>query len=403
MKQLLKLSNLPEDGVEPLDYPSADLGVKLDWLKEAKAKLEAFDMEKLEETLNTFQHFTAPIEDTTIHFVHERSPRADAVPLLLLHGWPGIFFDFHKIIKTLANPEDSTQPAFHVVAPSLPGYAWSPFPRKKICGLDGLANIFNKLMKEVLGYGEPAKPSGHVFLNSSYSIVQGAMILRYTGENYSNNAKLIHFNMFHAPAAGVASYAPWVDHLPIPRWLANPIKSTMQTWGLSEDDKGSIAQGASLRTGGRGYIEFQSTKPATIGYAVATSPVALLAYIGEKFLAWSDPTTMDINDLLATVTIYYLTSCFQTSVMMYQKRMGGVALLRNPLGYGKVKSPFAYSAFPYEITVPPTAWIARCGPLVQFKRHDKGGHFPALDNPTALVDDLRELVGAHWKRVSSLA
>ncbi|KAF8315331.1 alpha/beta-hydrolase [Clavulina sp. PMI_390] len=394
MKQLLKLSTLPEDGVEPLDDSSEDLGVKLGWLKEAKTKLEDYDVKKLEGTLNTFQHFTSPVEDTIIHFVHERSPRPDAIPLIILHGWPGrLFFDFHKIIKTLANPDDPTQSAFHVVAPSLPGYAWSTLPRKKVFGLDDLARVFNKLMVEVLGYKEYVAQGGD----------WGSHILRFTGQNHSDNARLIHFNMFHGPAAGLASYVPWVDHLPIPQWVASSIKTVMENWGLSESEKQSLTRTNSFKKEGRGYTELQRTRPATIGYAVATSPVALLAYIGEKFLAWSDPATLNMDDLLATVTIYYLTSSFQTSVMIYQKCRPTRALLGDPAIWGKIKSQIAFSAFPYEIYAPPAVEIAKCGPLVQFKRHDKGGHFPALDNPAALVDDLREFAGAHWKKVSPLA
>ncbi|KAF8315330.1 alpha/beta-hydrolase, partial [Clavulina sp. PMI_390] len=307
-----------------------------------------------------------------IHFVHERSSRSDAVPLLILHGWPGLFFDFHKIIKALTNPEDSTQPAFHVVAPSLPGYAWSSLPRKRIFGLDDLARVFNKLMKDVLGYEKYVAQGGD----------WGSHILRYTGQNHSDNAKLIHFNMFRCPAAGLASYAP-------------------MDWGFSEDEKKGLARANWFNEEGTGYFELQSTRPATIGYAIAVSPVALLAYIGEKFLAWSDPTTLDMDDVLTTVTIYYLTSCFPTSVMIYQKCKAGRARLSDPTIWGKIKSQMAFSAFPYEVAVPPAAWIAKCGPLVQFKRHDKGGHFPALDNPDALVEDLCEFVGAHWGKSSA--
>jgi len=138
-------------------------------------------------------------------------------------------------------------------------------------------------------------------------------------------------------------------------------------------------------------------QPSTIGYAIGASPLSLLAYIGEKIQGWSDPSTSDVDDLLATVAIYYLTDCFSTSVMIYNQSAKHRARLSTYEGSrGKMKSTIGYSAFPFEIGGSPRSWIARCANLVQYNIHAKGGHFPALDNPDALVEDVRNLVSSHW-------
>lgn len=231
MKELLKLSTLPESAVDALDQDSGDIGKShlylsaVAVLNTTRCQASLAERRKGEARvircggagtknqrvslctsevlgpshlpLHRFDHFTAPVEDATIHFVHQRSPRPDAIPLLILHGWPGLFrlplpcghyndlhsasglfYDFHKIIKVLANPDDPAQPAFHVVAPSLPGYAWSTLPRKKDFSLDDTARIFNTLMTQTLGYKEYVGQGGD-WVRSSFIILRSHLSYQF--------------------------------------------------------------------------------------------------------------------------------------------------------------------------------------------------------------------------------
>jgi len=167
-------------------------------------------------------------------------------------------------------------------------------------------------------------------------------------------------------------------------------------WGmLSENDFKLVKRFEEFRRSGRGYSDIQSTRPSTIGYSVHT-PLGLLAYIGEKFHAWSDPTLLDTNDILTTVALYYLTNTFHTSVMIY--KMAGSArqeMVELP-GTWRVKCRFGFSYFPYEIGAMTHKSVAACGPMVFYKEHAKGGHFPALDCPREFVSDLREMASRYW-------
>ncbi|KAF8311281.1 alpha/beta-hydrolase [Clavulina sp. PMI_390] len=415
MKEMLKLSSLPEASVQPLDDPESDIGIKLEFVAEAKAALEAYDVEEFERKLNKMNHFLAPIEDVNLHFIHERSERPDAIPLLIIHGWPGAFYDFRKIIDPLVHPTDPSQPAFHLVAPSLPGYAWSTsgnrfgsseFSRCSSLLSEGqpssltflltlktyivdMARIFNKLMVEVLGYNKYVGQGGD----------WGGHIMRPLALYHSDHMRLVHFNMFFCqPAEGIASYTPWLNHLPLPQSTVDWLSTQIKEWGVPEAQLRLLRQFQGFLTGGSGYVELQSTRPATVGYAIASSPLSLLTYIGEKKLAWQDPATFELDDLLATVSLYYLTSTFQTSVMIYQQSLPRLRqILTDTSEAGKIKIPTAFSAFPYELEAPPRDWIAQYVPLVQYRVHDKGGHFPAVENPTGLVEDLQSFYGPRWK------
>lgn len=247
-----------------------------------------------------FQHFTAPIEDTAIHFIHERSSRPDAIPLLILHGWPGedfhpaniescsplssgLFYDFHKIVKTLAHPDEPTQPAFHVVAPSLPGFAWSTLPRKKEFALTDIARIMNKLMTEVLDYPRYVGQGGDwvstrsflgiiVLLVKEGSLtlslarllvscsVKGSYIMRFIGRDHYSNARLIHLNMFRVPPSGLAAYTPWLAHLPIPQSVADSITSRVEEWGLDDSQLKALRRHREFLRSGMGYRALHSTR-----------------------------------------------------------------------------------------------------------------------------------------------
>lgn len=158
----------------------------------AKDLLEAwqndFDWYPIQDEINAVPQFKTKVEDVNIHFVHVRSERADAIPLIMVHGWPGSFYEFSKVWKPLANPEDPKQPAFHVVVPSMPGYCFTDWPPKAGWTLQDNARIFDALMKR-LGYSE------YMFQGGDWAHWVG----REMGSKYTDSCKLVHFNFAPSP------------------------------------------------------------------------------------------------------------------------------------------------------------------------------------------------------------
>ncbi|KAL5521015.1 hypothetical protein ACEPAG_8937 [Sanghuangporus baumii] len=390
MLSLLRASPFPEKS--PID-PSAPwkLGMDVEYLKKLKHMfLTEWSWSSLEKKIAQYDNFVVHYEHggdvLDLHFVHAKSPRSDAIPLILLHGWPGTFFDFHKVIESLTDPKDPETPAFHVVVPSLPGYILSTLPRRETWNLADTARVFNELMTSVLGYEKYMAQGGD----------WGSLILRIMASTYPESVSLAHFNLF-----------------------ISPIPLDVDKSAFSEFEKRMLKREEDVRATGFGYFMLQSTKPFTIGYAVASSPLAVLAYIGEKIYTWSDPHLVNPQDILDTVALYYLSGSFPTSVMMYYMVRRSIAyvspgmyidgilfvnqstkefaVLELPVSEGKflLKNKFGFSAFPYENTCSPKAILATYGPLAYHKEHSSGGHFPALDCPNDYISDLREFVSVN--------
>lgn len=183
------------------------------------------------------------------------------------------------------------------------------------------------------------------------------------------------------------------------RALTNYIGGRIQAAVLTPAERRGIARSLAYRDSGTGYVMLQSTRPLSVGYALNDSPVGLLAYIGEKLHEWSDPTVMTSEDIIDTVSLYYLTRSFYTSVMIYNQSKDGIwDIVANPnkWKFANPKTKFGFSNYPYEIGAAPRPLFRGIANLVQYKEHERGGHFAALDNPTDFVDDLRELAGKHW-------
>ncbi|EJD06707.1 alpha/beta-hydrolase [Fomitiporia mediterranea MF3/22] len=370
MLSLLKASPFPDRAPIDADTPW-ELGIEYEYLKKLRETFSTqWRWESLERKIAKFDnclvHYEKDDDVLDLHFVHAKSSRSDAIPLILLHGWPGTFFDFHKVIEPLTNPPRSDLPAFHVVVPSLPGYFLSTLPRRDGWSLVNNAHVFNGLMTSVLGYKKYVGQGGD----------WGSFILRVMACLFPDSVTLMHFNMFRTT--------------PVP----NRDPST-----FSAVEKRIVARGEQFAATGRGYNIIQSTKPFTIGIAIASSPLALLGYIGEKVYGWSDPERVDVQDILDTVALYSLSKCFPTSVMIYNQAKERDELMAEAKGNKwLLKNKFGFSAFPYESGAAPRCDIEPHGPLVYYKEHTSSGHFPALDSPNEFVDDLREFFGEHWVR-----
>ncbi|KAI0341410.1 alpha/beta-hydrolase [Trametopsis cervina] len=367
---LLKHSPLPSQA--PVQSASPwSLGIDHDYLVSLRERFQKeWKWDRVEKEINQTPNFLvdyAAGDDTLeLHFLHKRSNRADAIPLILLHGWPGTFFDFRKVIESLTNPPTPDIPAFHVVVPSLPGYFKSTLPRRDGWNMADTATVFNRLMVDLLGYKTYAGHGGD----------WGSMIMRVMSNLFPDTMTVVHFSMFRVP-----------------------IPENLDRSKLTEVEKIVVERGSEFARTGFAYFQIQNTKPFTIGFAIGSSPLALLAYIGEKIYGWSDPERVDPDDILDTVALYWLSSSFSTSVVIYNQSGKERAETNLAASEGKwlVKSKsFGYSSFAYEIGGSPRAAIEPYGNLTYYKEHRRGGHFPALDNPSELVGDLREFCGVHF-------
>lgn len=398
MMELLQSSTLPD--APPFPGASWEEGIELPWLKQVKDKwLREFAIDDFEKKLNRWPQFMTRLEDEDVdlHFVHVRSGRQDAIPLMLLHGWPGTFHDFHKVIEPLVNPPEAGKPAFHVVVPSIPGYAWSSYPRRNEFTFVDIGKIYHRLMKDVLGYEKYAVQGGD----------WGHFIARamFRDPAIAAHIPVGHLNMYvGVPTSakilqGLAALFPSFLHsIPGYTALTTTLSNKAQALVMSPTERRGVARSLAVFKTGVGYMQLQATKPLSIGYALNDSPLGLLAYIGEKFYAWSDPATLDSTDLIDTVAIYYLTQSFYTSVLIYNRSYAVTQDLIYHPGRWTIDRRMAlgYGSYPYEVTGAPKALVAGNSRLVQYKEHPKGGHFAALDAEKAFVDDLRELAAKHW-------
>ncbi len=230
---------------------------------------EKYDWRKAEAELNKLPHFTTTLQATgfeplSVHFVHVRSSRADAVPLLFSHGWPGSFLEATKLLQPLAEPGDAAHPAFHVVAPSLPGYGFSEGSRRRGFGADQHGEVFHQLMLR-LGYDEYATQGGD----------WGFIITRAMGRRYApKHIKAQHLNM---------------DHYPQPTLLRNPLTflrtmvSALVT-GFSERDVKGFERSKWFKNEGQGYFSGMYVIPISESLAERTPFGGLLFSVGGGLL-----------------------------------------------------------------------------------------------------------------------
>ncbi|GJE91854.1 epoxide hydrolase [Phanerochaete sordida] len=339
----------------------------------------AYDWRTHEAALNAeLPQFTLPIDvanhgELTAHFVHQRAKRAGkAVPLLFVHGWPGHFAEVRKILPLLTNPDAETDLAFDVVAPSLPGFGFSSAPTKSGFAIDQYAEFCHKIML-ALGYNE------YVIQGGDWGFIICHRLTHLYGPTH---VKAWHTNL---PAARQPTAAAW------PRlYLAHLLTP------YTEADKRGFARTQWFREHGYGYYLEQSTKPQTLAYSLADSPVGLLAWIYEKLVVWTDAYPWTPDEVLTWIHIYAFShtqasSSAATSVRIYFEvaRANEHAKVADPAFYN-ARVPLGVSVFPQEIIVVPSTWHHTLGWLVYTGRHERGGHFAAYERPQELVDDIRK-------------
>lgn len=340
-----------------------DYGTDLAYLQElCEYWREKFDWRAQEALLNRHDHFRTRIDGQPLHFLHVRSPVRDALPLVITHGWPGSVFEFYKILGPLGDPEahgGHAADAFHVVCPSMPGYGWSGPTLEPGWDVTRVAEIVAKLMAR-LGYGRYAAQGGD----------WGAVVTTQLGLLDAQHLAGIHLNMVVAgPPAGVA----------------NPME------GLSPLELENLAQMGDFQKYETGYQQIQGTKPQTLGTGLNDSPAGLAGWIVEKFRSWSDcdgdvERRFTKDELLTNIMIYWTTQTINSSVRLYCETMRSGRF--GPAG-GKVEVPTGCAIFPREIFRPPRRWVEAIYDVRRWSVFESGGHFAALEEPEALVEDLR--------------
>jgi pimeloyl-ACP methyl ester carboxylesterase len=323
-----------------------------------------YDWRAAEAGLNAFPQFTTTIDGQTIHFLHVRSPEPDATPLVLTHGYPSSIAEFQKAIGPLTDPGahgGDPADAFHVVAPSLPGYGFSTPLRSTGWEVGRTARAWAELMDR-LGYDRYVAQGGDI----------GAGVSGELAKIAPDRVIAVHVNTDVTAISLVGGMLPAAID------------------GLSEEESARLAELRAYEAEGRGYLQIQSTRPQTLAYSLADSPVGQLAWIAEKFWEWNgrgpagDRDVADVDHLLTNVSIYWFTrSGSSAAQFIYEAAHAEMDWTPSPL-------PTGFSVFSAE-------------PLIRrildpehrnghWSEFDRGGHFPMYEAPELLVDDIRAYV-----------
>jgi len=335
-----------------------DYGIPVAYVRELAGYWQTgFDWRAQERRLNEFPGFTTVIGGQNIHFMHVRSPEPGALPLVITHGWPGSIVEFLNIIGPLTDPAahgGAPADAFHLVVPSIPGYGFSGPTRDTGWNVRRIARAWDELMRR-LGYPRYGAQGGD----------WGSSISRELGVLVPDHLTGVHLNMLFTrvpPDAGE----------------------------LTEVEQERVAAAERFRATGAGYGAIQSTRPQTIAYGLTDSPAGQLAWIAEKFGEWTDnglpDEAVDRDQLLANVTLYWLTATAGSSARLYYEsaRSGSRGQPTPSI------APTGVAVFPREIAPAIRRFAELTNNIVHWTEFDRGGHFAAMEAPDLLVSDVRE-------------
>ena len=322
-----------------------------------------FDWKKQESELNQFDQFNTEIDGLAMHFIHQRSENPDAIPLMMVHGWPGSVSEFSKIVGPLTDPVShggDIADSYHVIAPSLPGFGFSERPSEPGYSPEKMAHILAGLMQR-LGYEQYAIAGGD----------WGAIINRHLANNYPERLIGLHSNMV---LAGPPADAAHRDDVPE---AISSLRTARTAYMLNEV----------------GYQRIQGTKPQSLGYGLNDSPAGLAAWIVEKFHGWSDMpqgADGDLDDyftkdeLLTNIAIYWFTETITSSARIYYEN--SKTPVAKPIEY--IDVPTGVALYPAEIFITPRSWVAAAYDLRHYSLMEKGGHFAALEQTESYLNEL---------------
>lgn len=366
MRRRIKATSWPGDfGNDGWHY-----GVEQGWLREmADYWANDYDWRAEEARMNAWPHFRVEIDGVPIHFIHIKSGRPGAIPLILTHGWPWTFWDWQGVIADLTANEDG--PAFDLVVPSLPGYAFSSPLRTPGINARAVASLWVKLMCDVLGYERFAAAGGD----------WGSLITAELGHAHPERMLAIHLALVMLPDINHYNLAA-SDYAPDEQWMHKRIWEALP-WVSS-------------------HVAVHSADPQTLAYALADSPVGTAAWIWERRRLWSD-CDGDIvayqgRDFLCTIaSIYWLTNTIGSSLRIYAEQFTGQNFGQNwPLLHDRqpmIPVPTGVAVAPKELGFLPRAEVARRTDLRRWQLVPRGGHFLPAEQPEILAAEYRAFFG----------
>ncbi len=315
-----------------------------------------YDWRTFEAKFNSWDNLRTTIDGTTVHCIHAPSPEPNAMPLVITHGWPGSVAEFLDVIEPLRNPRafgGDPADAFHVVAPSIPGYGWSGPTPDRGWDVKRVAGAIAELMAR-LGYERYGAQGGD----------WGSMISSQLGVVDAAHVAGVHLNMvLGIPGEGE----------------------------LTEQEQADMAESGVFMNDGSAYQQIQGKNPQTLGYGLTDSPVGLAGWIVEKFHHWTHhpdgdlETAVSRDQILTNLTVYWATRTINSSVRLYFESMKSG--LFPP--FERVEVPTGCAIFPGEIIKMPKSWAENLYNVTHWSRFDRGGHFAALEEPDLLVPDIR--------------
>ncbi|WP_319943081.1 epoxide hydrolase family protein [Nocardia aurantia] len=332
--------------------------------------LEEYDWRAAERRLNQIPQFRTTIDGLPIHFLQVRSRDPDATPVVLTHGWPGSFLEFENVIPLLTNPPDG-EPAFHVVVPSLPGYAFSGKPTATGWDIGRIARAWCELMTRL-----------------EYPRFLAA------GSDWGTSI-----------STKIALQQP---HRLIGLHLVPPLAPPDHTTTLTGAERASLADLDERTRTGSGYSAVHSTRPQTLGYGLTDSPAALAAWISEKLYTWTDDPGLTRDQILDNVTLYWLTATATSSIRLYWESIAEVSRWFTTAVEDTIDVPTGCSVYPQEVPRPSRRWAARrFTNIAHWSEPAHGGHFAAWERPELFASDLRTtitaIVAAAGRRTSEIA
>ncbi|WP_431323243.1 epoxide hydrolase family protein [Rhizobium sp. YTU87027] len=328
-----------------------------------------YDWRNAESRLNAFPQFLTNIDGLDIHFIHVRSKHENALPLIMTHGWPGSVFELLNVVAPLTDPTahaGKAEDAFHLVLPSIPGFGFSEKPSTTGWNPQRIATTWDMLMKR-LGYDNYVSQGGD----------WGAIISDALGRLAPEGLLGIHVNRIERATT-------------FPPDAAQALKSgAPPPAALSPDEKTIFEEARDFLNNGFGYAAIMNTRPETVGYGLADSPVGLAAWLYDKIADWvftrGEPERALTKDaILDDITLYWLTNTGPSSGRIYWENTVSAAKLT------AIEVPVGVTVFPGEVYKPPKEWLSRAYPkLVYYSRADKGGHFAAWEEPLLFSQEIR--------------
>jgi microsomal epoxide hydrolase len=312
---------------------------------------DGYDWRRTEAELNGWGSFVTTAAGLRVHLLHVRSANADAIPLVLTHGWPGSIVEFLDALPLLRE-------RFHVVVVSMPGYGFSGPTRDRGIDVAKVAASVADVMAQ-LGYDRYVAQGGD----------WGALVTRYLGEHYAPNVVAIHTNMLFA----------------MPPQGAPDVMS-----GVIEAELAAIVSSAGKVANGTAYMEIQSTRPHSLGFGLDDSPLGLAGWILEKFNAWCDireGMPISTDRLIDNLMLYWLTGTGTSAARLYcESTRAGTGPLDT--WDGRVDVPTGYAVYPGEILQTPRVWAEKRYNVVHYALQDRGGHFAAFEQPELFAADV---------------